>query len=250
MSETDWNWCVDELDKFLDISTITGEVKGQMIVDLWEIQQNGMPQMDTRDTKGSVDEINAALPIIQKILSLAGIDKIEYTNNRFGQIEALRAHCIQAKVLILRRQEMEEKLGDTSPKVSAGQLHPWIWESAKSRWKSNHRGSAVEEAGKRLKNELENKANRHLGENEQKLFNTCFGEASTVTWLDLSIDAEQSQRRRAMRGLAEGFYAGIRNRLAHEVDSDLEEAEALQWLAVTSVIARWIDEANFDVKTQ
>jgi hypothetical protein len=42
---------------------------------------------------------------------------------------------------------------------------------------------------------------------------------------------------------AEGLFAGVRNPLAHESDTDLDEEVALEYLAAISVLARWVDEA-------
>jgi hypothetical protein len=45
--------------------------------------------------------------------------------------------------------------------------------------------------------------------------------------------------------LAQGAYAGIRNISAHE-DEEWTEQQALEYLAVLSVCARWADETEIE----
>jgi hypothetical protein len=45
--------------------------------------------------------------------------------------------------------------------------------------------------------------------------------------------------------MADGWYAAVRNRVAHE-DADVSESVALEQLAALSLIARWADEATLE----
>ncbi|MFX8778219.1 TIGR02391 family protein, partial [Acinetobacter baumannii] len=56
-------------------------------------------------------------------------------------------------------------------------------------------------------------------------------------------DTYKSVQRGAM-SFAEGVFAGIRNPLSHEVDQELSEQEALEYLAALSVLARWVDQSQ------
>ena len=61
-------------------------------------------------------------------------------------------------------------------------------------------------------------------------------------------DTYKSVQRGAM-AFAEGIFAGIRNPLSHEVDQELTEQEALEYLAALSVLARWVDESTVEVSS-
>lgn len=50
-------------------------------------------------------------------------------------------------------------------------------------------------------------------------------------------------RQRGLHLLAQGAFAGIRNLVSHEV-VDLTESEALEQMAVLSIVARWVDETE------
>ncbi|MFJ8747358.1 TIGR02391 family protein [Embleya sp. NPDC127516] len=45
---------------------------------------------------------------------------------------------------------------------------------------------------------------------------------------------------------ARGVFSAIRNPIAHELDHELEENEALEQLAAFSILARWIDAAGVE----
>jgi hypothetical protein len=78
--------------------------------------------------------------------------------------------------------------------------------------------------------------------------------------LDAAVTGKARLRRRApddsdtyksvQRGawvLAEGIYAGIRNPFNHEDPTDIDEQTGLEYLAVLSVLARWVDDAEVEV---
>jgi uncharacterized protein (TIGR02391 family) len=64
-------------------------------------------------------------------------------------------------------------------------------------------------------------------------------------WLpgDRTDDTWKS-RQDGLHLVAQGAYAGIRNVVAHTDETDWSEQEALEYLAVLSVVARWVDEAE------
>jgi hypothetical protein len=62
---------------------------------------------------------------------------------------------------------------------------------------------------------------------------------------DDGSDMYKSVQREEM-ALAEGFFAGIRNPLAHEPHQELAELEALEYLAAPSGLARWVDTAEVE----
>lgn len=63
---------------------------------------------------------------------------------------------------------------------------------------------------------------------------------------DDGSDTHKSVQRGAMT-FAEGVFAGIRNPLSHEAEQELSEQKALEYLASSSVLARWVDSADVEV---
>ena len=160
--------------------------------------------------------------------------------------------CASRGIAALKRQdELREKLGDDAPMISAAQLHPWVWDAARSLWQSGHFRSAVEDAAKKLNAETQNKVGRR-DVSETKLFQESFseraaepGKARLRRMKDNGSDTYRSVQRGAM-SLAEGIYTGIRNPFNHEDPKDIDEQTALEYLAAISVLARWVDEAQVE----
>ncbi|MGH3922617.1 MAG: hypothetical protein ACRDTT_07075 [Pseudonocardiaceae bacterium] len=59
----------------------------------------------------------------------------------------------RVKALMLRAAEIREKLGDNAPQLDASRLHPWIWEGARSLWRSGHYRDAIGAAAIKLNSE-------------------------------------------------------------------------------------------------
>ncbi|QIR69315.1 TIGR02391 family protein [Kocuria sp. KD4] len=156
---------------------------------------------------------------------------------------------IRAREEIVRAEEVRENLGENAPELSATELHPWIWEGAKSLWRSGHYREAVGGAIRKLNAETQNKVGRR-DVSETNLFKQAFStdqpkaDAARLRRMkDDGSDTYKSVQRGAM-SLAEGVFAGIRNPLSHEVDQELSEQEALEYLAALSVLARWVDQSQ------
>ncbi|WP_262406253.1 TIGR02391 family protein [Protaetiibacter sp. SSC-01] len=169
-----------------------------------------------------------------------------------GRWKHLRDWAGRAIAALERESELREKLGDTAPRVSAGDFHPWIWSGAQSLWQSGHYRSAVEDAAKKLNAETQNKLGRR-DVSETDLFKQAFsldppvpGKARLRRAKDDGSDTYRSMQRGAM-ALAEGIYAGIRNPFNHEDPRDIDEQIGLEYLAALSVLARWVDESELEV---
>ncbi|SNS50648.1 Protein of unknown function (Hypoth_ymh) [Micrococcales bacterium KH10] len=151
-----------------------------------------------------------------------------------------------------REVELQEKLGDTAPRVSAGDFHSWVWGGASSLWRSGHFREAVEGAIRKLNAETQNKLGRR-DVSETDLFNQAFSEqpavANSPRLHRMPDDGSKTFKsvQRGARMFAEGVFAGIRNPLAHEADQEMPEQEALEYLAALSVLARWVDESTREV---
>lgn len=169
-----------------------------------------------------------------------------------AQWKHLRDWAARGIAALEREAELQDKLGDTTPRVSAGDFHPWIWRGASSLWQSGHYREAVEGAIRKLNAETQNKLGRR-DLSEDDLFKQAFSEQPPApksprlhrTQDDGSKSFKSVQR--GVRSLAEGVFAGIRNPLAHEAEVDMPEQQALEYLAALSVLARWVDESSLEV---
>ena len=57
-------------------------------------------------------------------------------------------------------------------------------------------------------------------------------------------DSKWTSRQEGLHHLSSGAYAGIRNVAAHSHDPGWSEQEAVEYLAVLSIVARWADETE------
>lgn len=235
-------WALDELAKFIEETTMSYPPNNPGVVDL----------TGRKVTRADEDTITRRAQIIEQILDRVIPDwrtidsKVEV--NRWMRH---RDAAIRAKAALERQEEVEAQLGENAPRLSAAELHPWVWSGAQSLWQSGHYRSAVEDALRKVNAEVQNKVYRR-DLSETKLFQESFSENAPQPgkprlrrMANDGSDTYRSLQRGAM-ALAEGIYAGIRNPLNHEAPADLCEQVALEYLAALSVLARWVDEATLE----
>lgn len=163
----------------------------------------------------------------------------------------LRDWAARGIAALEREAELQEKLGDKAPHLSAGDFHPWIWDGASSLWRSGHFREAVEGAIRKLNAETQNKLGRR-DVSETDLFNQAFSEQApslkNPRLHRMPDDGSKTFKsvQRGARVFAEGVFAGIRNPLAHEADQEMSEQQALEYLAALSVLARWVDGSTLE----
>lgn len=233
-------WAIKELDTFIE-QTVMRNGSGDGFI------------TSSDYTAASDVEVARQAQIIEKILDrvipnwrteISG----KMANNRWARH---REAAIRAREELIRKQEVDENLGENAPELSATELHPWIWEGAKSLWQSGHYREAVGGAIRKINAETQNKVGRR-DVSETNLFKQAFsmdepkvGKSRLRRMKDDGSDTYTSVQRGAM-ALAEGVFAGIRNPLSHEVDQELSEQEALEYLAALSVLARWVDQSDVE----
>lgn len=135
-----------------------------------------------------------------------------------------------------------------APSMPADQLHPWVWDAARTFWVSEHYRSAVHTAASAINAHLQNKLGR--GDvSDDKLIQEAFSDRSPEAGkprLRISGDPTsptvQSRQRGAMH-LGLGIFFALRNPAAHE-SGEWPQQEALEQLAALSVLARLIDACN------
>lgn len=236
-------WAIGELDKFITMTVMTNNSRsGPGYVSLTHTSSTAASDADVTRQAQVVEKIfDRVIPTWRTDIDLSKTNR--WTRHR----EA----AIRAREELIRKQEIEENLGENAPELSAAELHPWIWEGAKSLWQSGHYREAVGGAIRKLNAETQNKVDRR-DVSETDLFKQAFsmdepkvGKSRLRRMKDDGSDTYKSVQRGAM-ALAEGVFAGIRNPLSHEVDQELSEQEALEYLAALSVLARWVDQSDVE----
>lgn len=239
MSGLDVNWALEQLQSFVEMTTLVRPQPTPGVVVL----------ADDRYPKGR-GEIPAAAQVVEQILDRvlpswrASIDADE-TRRWQQHREAARRAIAQLE----RQEEIREKLGDNAPTLDASQFHPWIWEGARSLWQSGHFREAVRAASVKLNAETQNKLLvRDLS--ETALFQLAFSaDDPTPSKPRLRLPDDDGGRtalsiRRGVVAFAEGCFAAIRNPSSHDPQEELPESEALEQLAAFSLLARWVDQAE------
>jgi len=164
---------------------------------------------------------------------------------------ALREWASRGLAALQRQSELAEKLGDSSPQMSAGGLHPWVWEPARTLWQDGHYRAALHAVASSLTSQVQARTGR-LDTADKALFEQAFSLASpTVGKPRLRVMANDGSQtyRSAQEGAMHfgiGLYQGVRNVTAHEID-ELDEQVALERLAAYSVLARWISQSVLEV---
>lgn len=149
------------------------------------------------------------------------------------------------------QDELNQHLGTDAPQLDAATLHPWVWGSVQGLWSSGHYREAVGMAAKAVNAQAQAKVGRR-DLSEWKLLSNAFstqppkpGEPRLRLMLDDGGETFKN-RHEGAGNYARGVYAAIRNPIAHEIDEELNENEALEQLAAFSILARWVDAATVE----
>ncbi|WP_168581972.1 TIGR02391 family protein [Gephyromycinifex aptenodytis] len=236
-------WAIAELDKFITMTVMTNNSRsGPGYVSITHTSSTAFSDVDVTKQAHVVEKIfGQVIPHWRTDIDLSKTNR--WTRHR----EA----AVRAREELLRAEEVRENLGENAPALSAAELHPWIWGGAQSLWQSGHYREAVGGAIRKLNAEAQNKVGRR-DVSEADLFRQAFsmdepkvGKSRLRRMKNDGGDTYKSVQRGAMT-LAEGVFAGIRNPLSHEVDQELSEQEALEYLAALSVLARWVDQSDVE----
>lgn len=237
----DTEWALAELRTFIDLTRL-----------LQPSSRGGVVYMgDFATPVGRGVEIIASAQVVEKILDRVlpewRTDVPDDGKQRWTQH---RQAALRAVAEIDRQAEVAEKLGDDAPTISAGALHPWVWESARSLWQSGHFREAVRAASVKVNAEMQNRVGRR-NISETDLFKQALSDDAPVPGkarLRPAGDDDGKTAKSVRRGVAafaEGCYAAIRNPASHE-EGEVSEQVALEQLAAFSVLARWVDAATVE----
>lgn len=234
-------WAIGELDKFITMTVMTNNSRSGP----------GYVSITHRSSTASSDTyVTKQAQVVEKIFDrVVPTWKTDIDLSKTNRWTRHREAAIRAREELVRAEEVNQNLGENAPELSAAELHPWIWSGASSLWQSGHYREAVEGAIKKLNAETQNKVGRR-DVSETNLFKQAFSTDQPKTdaarlrrMKNDGSDTYKSVQRGAM-SFAEGVFAGIRNPLSHEVDQELSEQEALEYLAALSVLARWVDQSQ------
>ena len=146
--------------------------------------------------------------------------------------------------LLADKNELAAMLAPDAPSLAADQLHPIIWQSAAPLWDTGEYKTAVQQAAVNLSAHIKTRVGSHLNERElvQQVFSPDQPKPGQSR-LHLPGSRDDKNWKSAQDGLhliAQGAFAGIRNIAVHG-PGQWTEHEALEHLAVLSVVARWAD---------
>lgn len=212
------------------------------------LEYKDRPGMWAATYVGSEDEIAAQQVVVERIWTRMIGPRPVVPVSGSDPLRPDRDWTIRCIETIKREDEIRENLGEDAPDLSAGSMHGWVWEGARSLWRSGHFAEAVEAAAKKVNAETQNKVGRR-DVSETDLFNQAFSDdvpQAGKPRLRLGDDDDgktSRSTRRGIRAFAEGCFAAIRNPAAHD-GAELEEAVALERLAALSMLARWVDASE------
>ena len=193
-------------------------------------------------------EIVSAATVVEQILDRLLPDWRSFRGRGIDGWSGHREATQRALSVLDLDEKLQANLGDTTPRLDASRLHPWVWEGARSLWQSKHYAEAVGAAASKVNAETQNKVGRR-DVSERDLFQQAFttnppnpGTPRLRLEDDDGSTTFQSRHRGAM-AFAEGCFSALRHPGSHDRQHELPEHEALERLAAFSLLARWVDTA-------
>ncbi|WP_406197942.1 TIGR02391 family protein [Streptomyces sp. NBC_01017] len=240
----DISWARNELAHFLGLTELYRKPDPPGVVSFSSRLSN----------RGSQADIATSAHVVEQILDrvLPGW-RTEVDKSKNGEVNRWVQHreaAQRADAALLRDGEVRSRLGDDAPQLSAGSMHPWVWDGARALWGSGHLREAVTAAARKVNAEAQNKIGRRdVGETKlfQRVFSLDAPKADQPRLRLLEDDGSDTFRsvHRGAMAFAEGCYAAIRNPNSHEDGlPELPEHEALEQLAAFSLLARWVHAAT------
>jgi hypothetical protein len=160
-----------------------------------------------------------------------------------------RTACVRAIAQIEAQEELERNLGSPGPKMDAGALHPWVWESAQVAWSAGSFGDAVRAAARAINAKARQKLDRRNASEWKLLQNAFSTKPPAVGEPRLRLMSDETDEtfislHTGAGALAQGLFMAVRNPANHEYADETSEQVALEQLAAFSVLARFVDRAE------
>ncbi len=142
----------------------------------------------------------------------------------------------------IRRAEAE-----APPTIGAASMHPLIWGAARPLWVDGHFRQAISAAAESLIAQVKARAGRY-DVADTPLWQQTFSEKAPepgkarLRWPgDPTANQDVKNMNDGLRFFAPGVQMLIRNPATHSID-EMAEQEALERLAVLSLLARWVEQ--------
>ncbi|MGW3806651.1 TIGR02391 family protein [Micromonospora sp. NPDC005113] len=244
-------WVLEEWNRFLDMTerVKTGEAHPT---------RDGVVRQ-VYSFRASDDLVERQLSLARVCLERAFADQWTwYGHGSLAvQVKRMRQEIQAAIPLVQRREEIEANLygDDPGPRISAQDLHSWVWSAARPHWESGNHRAAIHAAAANVNSRLRKKLDR-FDVSESKAVREAFSLEDPQPGrprLRLCPPDDPDHFRSVHVGAVNfgcGLFGAVRNPVAHlsDEDHDLPEQEALECLAAFSLFARWIDRAEVQEK--
>lgn len=200
------------------------------------------------------EELRRREPTVKEILKRLDPVLADFNLEAIGGEKSARSAAQRGLGVLNGRDEWAIRLAPDAPVLPADQLHPWIWEAARSLWESHHYRQAVQTAATALNARTQDKLSRR-DLSDTKLMQAVLstspkpGLARLVVNTTGLADDTAAGMQAGVLGFAVGCFQAIRNPATHQDDPDWSHQLALEYLAAISVLARWIDKAAINIPT-
>jgi hypothetical protein len=191
-----------------------------------------------RDLVAAMDEATIAERIVEH-------EEGMYGSHPFTQA---RVAIVEATAILAQREELAAIVGPVGPRLVASHLHPVVWGAAAGLWDDGHLRAAVQTAATALEGLLQAVAGPAVsGEALAVLFSVGDPTAGSPRLRLRDVDPASKTWKSAHEGsaaLVRGAFLGVRNLMSHPGWLDPTADEALEMLAVLSLVAHLVDRAD------
>lgn len=192
-----------------------------------------------RRNRPQVNEILAAVESSQ-----SGLPEVDGTLLRSHQ------HITETSIgmLVTAAETAEHLRLEPTIDIDPSDLHPWVWDPAKSLWRDGHHGQAIQAAATSVNLQSQAKTGRNDISNTDLMMQLLSPDQPTESSpVRLRVHPDDgSETYKSQQDGAKFFAAGVfmllRNFQAHQLEGPAEEV-AIESLAAISLLARILDEA-------
>ena len=194
--------------------------------------------------------VEEQLPTVRRIIDVLDPSLLSDdfgVSSLYGGLSATETTTRKALAVLRDQDEWKERLAPDGPSFAANGLHQWVWGDAAQFWQAGQFEAAVEYSAKSLNAHIQQKSRMSIADRElaSEVFSSRASPKHARLWLPGPRDTDGwKSRQDGLHLLAMGAFAGIRNVVAHSVTTGWSQQEALEYLAVLSVVARWVEETE------
>jgi hypothetical protein len=222
----------------------------QTLETMWDPATNYVLTPLYKETNQAVDE---RLPLIKQIAEecdgtlISGLER--GLRGSYGFSSAVSA-VTQLLGLLRSAEESRSILSPPGPRLSAANMHPWVWGVAAKLWSDGHHPQAVQTAASSIFDaNLPTKLGLQKGgqgTNPEAMVGKAFNETSPVLLIPGYIQGTQDWTNvyQGTKYLGLACAKLVRNLGTHNVTSQGDEDELLEELAMLSRFARIVDSST------